>query len=118
MEVIQGDVNKDASSIISYQNTATNYYPGDTLIYKVILKDAAGNIIKDKPATFSHPTLNNDIVYLDSQPIYSDANNGEYLLRINISRPLSFIENFTATLPYWDDSGVDINNGHPQTISL
>ncbi len=66
MEVIQGDVNKEKSSIISYQNTTTSYYPGDTLIYKVILRDTSGNVIKDKPATFSHSTLNDDIVYLDS----------------------------------------------------
>ncbi|EKD44540.1 MAG: hypothetical protein ACD_71C00106G0002 [uncultured bacterium (gcode 4)] len=118
IEVIQWDVSESDSSLVSRQNTTTRYYPGDTIQYTIILKDIAGNIIKDKPASFSHPTQNTSISYMDAMPIYSDANTGEYTLRISINTPMSFIENFQVNFPYWDDWWVNITTWNPQIISL
>lgn len=117
IEIIPGDIAPVSASIVS-KNTLAKYYPGDTLMYVIIMKDAAGNIIKDKPANFSHPTQDSYITYQDPGAILPDSITGEYVLRIKISQPISFIENFHISLPYWDDFWADIINSNPQVLDV
>lgn len=89
----------------TYDPSYRCFYPGDTLQYKIYLKDVYGNPIVGKSVTVTYPTAPNSVTL---PPALTTDSNGSFLLTLTPLTVGAFVEKFTLTLPVWNGLGQTI----------